>query len=191
MLLRHEKGLIIDAFQEPDYNDVTRWLSDTKAAVKDIRSAGYSAPVTVLSNQFGRDLKAALKHGQEIVDSDPMKNTIIGWQAYWGKSGWYQKDSGMSLTQGVEGCAAQKFPMQLGIDLYADANDPMDYVEVMTAAQKMGLGWLWWNWWNQWDNLGNNASMDGTMSRLTPAGQVVINTDPSSISKTAKKACFR
>lgn len=191
VLLKHEKGLIIDAFQEPNYNDAKRWVTDGKAAVADIRGAGYTAPLTVLSNQFGRDLKAALEHGQEIADSDPLHNTIIGWQAYWGKSGWYQKDSGLSLTQGVEKCASMKFAMQVGIDLYADQNDPMDYSAVMEASEKAGISWLWWNWWNQYDNMGNNLSTDGTVARLTDIGKTIVTDHPQSIQKTAKKACFR
>jgi hypothetical protein len=191
VLLRHEKGLIIDAFQEPNYDDVPRWIKESKAAVAELRAAGYVAPFTVLSNQYGRDLTAALEHGQEIVDADPQHNTIVGWQAYWGKSGWYQRDSGMTLTQGVEKCAAKGFAMQVGIDLYADKNDPMDYPEVMAAAQRQGLGWLWWNFWNQWDDLGNNASMDGTAARLTASGQAVLHSDANSIARTAQKACFR
>jgi hypothetical protein len=190
VLMRYEKGLIIDAFQEPDYDDVARWRNDVKGAIEELRSAGYSAPLTVLANQYGRDLKSALQHGEEVLSADPQKNTILGWQAYWGKSGWYQRSSGMTLTEGVAACAKQKYPMQVGIDLYADANDLMDYQEVMAAAQQHGIGWLWWNFWNQYDNLGNNASIDGTAARLTQAGQVVLKSDPHSIEKTAKKACF-
>jgi hypothetical protein len=191
VLMAHEKGLILDAFQEPDYDDVPRWIKEAKAAISDLRSSGYSAPLTVLSNQYGRDLPAALAHGQELLDSDPQHNTILGWQAYWGKSGWYQKSSGMTLTEGVEKCATQAFPMQLGIDQFADANDPMDYAEVMAAAQDQGMGWLWWDFWNQWDNMGNNASSDGSAAHLTSVGQTVVHSDPNSIEHTAKKACFR
>lgn len=191
VLLSHERGIILDAFQEPNYDDVPRWLNETKAAIADLRSAGYSAPLTVLSNQYGRDLTTALDHGQEVVDSDPKHNTIIGWQAYWGNSGWYQKAAGLTLTQGVEKAATKNFPFQLGVDQFADANELMNYAEVMAAAQKTGLGWLWWNFWNKWDGLGNNASNDGTATNLTTVGDIVIRSDPNSIANTAKKACFR
>ena len=191
VLLRHEKGLILDAFQEPDYNDVPRWIKETKAAIAQVRGYGYRAPVTVLSNQYGRDLPAALEHGQEIADSDPRHNTILGWQAYWGNTGWYQKAAGMSLSQGVERSAERNFPMQLGIDLNADPGSPMDYAEVMAVAQREKMGWLWWNFWNRWDSMGNNASNDGTAANLTPTGQAVVSGDPHSIKNTARKACFR
>ena len=191
VLLRHEKGLVLDAFQEPDYDDVPRWIKDAKASIAQLRGYGYKAPLTVLANQYGRDLSAALAHGQEIVDSDPQRNTILGWQAYWGQKGWYQKAHGMSLTQGVERSADRNFPMQLGIDQNADHNEPMDYAAVMAAAEQEGMSWLWWNFWNAWDSMGNNASNDGTAANLTATGRQVIESDPNSIKRTSKKACFR
>jgi hypothetical protein len=145
----------------------------------------------VLATQFGRDLTTALEHGQEVVDSDPLHNVIIGWQAYWGKSGWYQGAHKMTLEQGVARCASMGFPMQVGIDLYADGDDEMDYPAVMAAAQQHGISWLWWNFWNPWDGMGNNATSDGTAEHLTPAGQAVVHDNPNSIERTAKKACFR
>ncbi len=191
VLMKHEKGIILDAFQEPDYNDVTRWLKETKAAIADLRGAGYSAPLTVLANLYGRDLPTLLAHGQEVAETDPLHNTILGWQAYWGKSGIYQKQYGMSLTEGVEEAAAAEFPVQVGIDLNADQNDQMDYPAVMAAAQKSGVSWLWWNFWNKFDTWNNNASNDGTAANLTDSGKAFIQNDPNSIKNTAKKACFR
>jgi len=191
VLVRHEKALILDAFQEPNYDDVPRWIREAKAAIAELRSAGYAAPLTVLGSQYGRDLPNLLEHGQEIVDADPLHNTILGWQAYWGNGGWYQKQAGMSLAQAVEKSATMNFPVQVGIDLYADANDPMDYQTVMAASQKSGVSWLWWNFWNKWDGMGNNASTDGTAAHLTTAGKTFIQDDANSIAKTSKKACFR
>ena len=190
VLLRHEKTIILDAFQEPNYDDVARWVTDSKNAIKQVRSYGYKAPVTVLSNLYGRDLKALLSRGQEIVDSDPLRNTIMGWQAYWGVGGWYQKTQGMSLTQGVDAAALKNFPVQMGIDLNADPNQPMNYSEVMAAAQRKGMSWLWWNFWNKWDGMNNNASLDGSATNLTASGKNVVTNDVNSIQKTAKKACF-
>ena len=190
VLLKHERGLILDALQEPNYDDVNRWVTESKAAIKQVRGYGFKAPLTVLSNLYGRDLKALLSRGQEIVDSDPLKNTIMGWQAYWGVSGWYQKTQGMTLTQGVDAAALKNFPVQMGIDLNADPNQPMNYSEVMAATQRKGMSWLWWNFWNKWDGMNNNASVDGSATNLTTAGKNVVTNDANSIQKTAKKACF-
>src|SRR4029079_12189312 len=103
-------------------------------------------PLTVIANQFGRDLPSALQHGAEIVAADPLRNTIIGWQAYWGNSQFYQRRYGMSLTQGVQAAAQAALPNQRGIDRVTAPPETMDFGAVMTAAQATSLGWLWWDW---------------------------------------------
>lgn len=191
VLMRHEKGLILDAYQEPNHADENRWVQEAQAAIATVRAAGYRCPLTVLAPGFGRQLGMAIKRGQEIVNADPQHNTIIGWQAYWGSSDVYQKEAGMSLSEGVSACAAQPFPMQLGIDLFSDPGETMNYAEAMAAAETHGVGWLWWNWWNQWDGMGNNISRDGSYANLTEVGETVVRGDENSIQKTARKACFR
>jgi len=50
---------------------------------------GYEVPLTVTAKQFGRDLPSLFEYGEEILASDPLDNTFLGWQAYWGTSGYY------------------------------------------------------------------------------------------------------
>lgn len=191
VLLRHEQGLILDAFQEPRYEDVPRWVGEAKAAIQTLRASGYRCPLTVMADAHGRNLASILEHGQEIADSDPQHNLILGWQAYWGERGTYAPKDGMTLREGVERAAKLGFPVQLGIDLHADPGDPMNYQEVMALAEREGLGWMWWDFWNRWDDLGNNASEEGTASKLTAVGRTVVEADPHAIKRTAQKACFR
>jgi mannan endo-1,4-beta-mannosidase len=188
VLLKYEPWLMVDAFNEPNYDDPTRWLGDVKAAIAALRATGYRVPLNVISNQYGRDLPTALSHGREVVDSDPLKNTIVGWQAYWGASGWYQKQYGMSLAVGVQRAATAGFPMQIGIDYFSDPGETMDYQSTMQAAAEQRIGWLWWDWYNPFGN-SNSLSVDGTAGNLTSFGQVVVNTHASGIRNTAKKVC--
>lgn len=190
VLLRNERGLILDAFQEPNYDDAARWRVEAKQAVAALRAQGYRCPLTVLADAYGRNLPTLLAHGHEIVAADPLHNLVLGWQAYWGQSGFYQRAYGMSLEEGVERAASLPFPVQLGIDRFADPGDPMEYGSVMTLAQKHQLGWLWWDYWNRWDSLGNNLSRNGTMQQLTAAGQDVLVEHPAALTRTSRKACF-
>ena len=96
----------------------------------------------------------------------------------------------MSLTQGVEHSAQREFPMQLGIDLNADPDSPMDYSEVMAVAEREGMGWLWWNFWNPWDGMGNNASRGRHRREPDPNGPGCRFGRPELITKTARKACY-
>lgn len=189
-LLDTYKGhLILDAFQEPNYDDRTRWLSDVEAAIDQVRGYGYTVPITVLANQYGRDLPVLLSKGADVVAHDPQHRVILGWQAYWGSSGWYQSQYHMTLSEGFAAAAAAAFPIQAGIDDIADLpNEHMDYSAAMTAAQSNGIGWLWWDWYNPYGSA-NSLSTDGTVNHLTSVGTTVVNTHPASIAHTSVKAC--
>jgi mannan endo-1,4-beta-mannosidase len=193
VLQKHLWHLTLDAFAEPTYDDPTMMMADWKAGVNELRGYGYKVPLIVISNQYGRDLPTALASGAEIVAADPEHNVIVGWQAYWSTSGYYQGVYGMTLAQGVKAASSAAFPIQIGIDYRTDPsidfNDPMDYGAVMTAAQQYGVGWLWWEWYNPYNNLENSLSSDGSATQLTTFGSEVVHTHAASIEKTAQLPC--
>jgi hypothetical protein len=200
MLDRHRKWLVLDVFQEPEYDDRARWLDEAVGAVRDLRAAGYDQPITVMANQYGRDLPAVLQDGATVVGADPRQNTIMGWQAYWGIGEGYQRQYGLSLSDGVREAARAPFPIQLGIDRIADTaspddarseDEPMDFATVMSLAQETGTGWLWWEWGTRGGYQGNALTRDGLVTSLTEVGEVVVNSHPDGIRATARKACGR
>jgi hypothetical protein len=190
MLAKHEKYIIIDAFGEPTFDDPDRFLAEAKASIQRVRSWGYRVPLTVTTNQFGRDLPTLLNLGAEIVASDPLSNTILGWQAYWGSNGYYQELHGMSLTEGVEAAARATFPVQLGLDRITDSpsEQTADFGALLDATEANGIGWLWWDWYNPYGNE-NNLTVDGSATNLTPTGRIVLDSHDASVVKTARSAC--
>jgi hypothetical protein len=186
VLQKYRPWLVLDAFQEPTYDDPDRWQTEAMAAVRTIRGYGYPGPVTVVGNQYGRDLPSILARGSAMAASDPQ--VIFGWQAYWGQSGWYASWYDLSLAEGIEASSKQSFPVQIGVTSIADPGDPMDYQEALTEAHRHGVGWLWWNWYNPFGPSAFNVSADGTMAGLTSHGQVVVQTHPNGF-HTAVKAC--
>lgn len=181
--------LIIDAFQEPNYDDRVRWKSDAIAAIRHVRAQGYVVPVTVMANRAGRDLPSALEHGSAIVSSDPLGRTILGWQAYWGSSRYYQREYGMTLAQGVRAAAKQPFPIQVGLDYQTDPGETAEFADGMDAAKDAAIGWLWWDYHNPFWPV-NSLSRDGTHRDLrSPFGATVVQTHPGSIQRTSRKVC--
>ena len=191
MLAKHEKYIIIDAFGEPTFDDRDRFVAESTAAIQNVRSWGYEVPLTVTANQFGRDLPSLFELGSEIVAADPLHNTILGWQAYWGSNNYYQEHYGMSLDQAVDAVAAAPFPIQLGLDHITDfpADQTADYGTLMSKTAEHGVGWLWWDWYNPYGNE-NNLTQNGDAQSLTATGNTVINTHPASVKNTAKRACL-
>jgi hypothetical protein len=190
MITKYEKHIIIDAFGEPTFDDRARFLADSTEAIRQVREWGYRVPLTVTANQFGRDLPSLLELGAQIVASDPLNNTILGWQAYWSNTGYYQSHYGMSLEQAVDAVATAPFPIQLGLDHVTDfpSDATADFGALMSATEAHGIGWLWWDWYNPYGNE-NNLTVDGTAARLTATGNTVVNTHAASVQNTSRYAC--
>ncbi|HKO91539.1 MAG TPA: hypothetical protein VJU61_10325 [Polyangiaceae bacterium] len=190
MLAKHEKYILIDAFGEPTFDDRQRFVSEATAALQRVRAWGYRVPLTVTANQFGRDLPSLLELGARIVAADPLANTVLGWQAYWGQNGYYQQTYGMSLTEGVAAAKSAPFPIQLGLDRVTDfpSSQTADYEALLAATEQSGIGWLWWDWYNPYGNE-NNLTHDGSATNLTPTGRTVVNSHAASVQKTARRAC--
>jgi hypothetical protein len=192
MLARHEKYILIDAFGEPTFDDRERFLSEATQAIRDVRSWGYRVPLTVTANQYGRDLPSLFELGAEIIAADPLNNTVLGWQAYWSQTGYYQSRYGMSLTEAVQKIARAPFPIQLGLDRVTDypASDTADFGALLSATEANGVGWLWWDWYNPYGNE-NNLTENGSAERLTPTGQTVVSTHDASVQNTSQPICVR
>jgi hypothetical protein len=144
----------------------------------------------VTANQFGRDLPSLLELGAQIIASDPLGNTVLGWQAYWSQSGYYQETYGMSLTEAVQAVASAPFPIQLGLDHITDfpSDQTADFGSLLAATDANDIGWLWWDWYNPYGNE-NNLTEDGSATSLTPTGQTVVSSHSGSILNTSQLAC--
>jgi hypothetical protein len=192
MLAKHEKYILIDAFGEPTFDDREKFLADSTDAIRTVRSWGYRVPLTVTANQFGRDLPSLFELGEQIVAADPLNNTVLGWQAYWGSNGYYQEHYGMSFEEAVDTIAGAPFPIQLGLDRITDfpSAQTADFGTLMTKTQEHGVGWLWWDWYNPYGNE-NNLTENGSATSLTATGDVVLNTHASSVKNTSQRVCIR
>lgn len=190
MLAKHERYIIIDAFGEPTFDDRARFIRDSTETIRRVRSLGYRVPLTVTANQYGRDLPSLLELGEQIVAADPLNNTILGWQAYWGSSGFYQQHYGLSLSEAMDAVAKAPFPLQLGLDHVTDypSSQTADFGFLLSRAEEHGVGWLWWDWYNPYGNE-NNLTRDGSAERLTSTGEIVLRSHPASVARTAQRAC--
>jgi mannan endo-1,4-beta-mannosidase len=186
LLLKYERYLVIHAKGESVENSDNEWVTNAKAVVSKMRDAGYKAPLYLLPTNYGRNLPLILDRGQEILDADPLKNIIFGWQAYWGSSNYYQKRFGMTLAQAMQKVAAASFVIQVGLLRQTDPGENLDYSPVMADAQTNEVGWLWWDWRMSSSNL----TTDGTFGHWASEGQQVVITNPNGIQKTSIRSPF-
>jgi hypothetical protein len=158
----------------------TQWQQDAIAYVKLCRDAGYKKqPIKVGSPAGGRQLAVPLALGKAVLDSDPEKNVVFTWQAYWGikTSNWtYNTDNGFSYGRPglVEACQAVKnsgLCFIVGLDYKDDIGDcGMD--TLMVELAKHGIHYQYWALSN--DGIGNNMLGDaGDIRTITTAGKQV------------------
>ena len=181
--------LIIDALPEPPYDDRARWRAQAISQIAYARGLGYTQPLALMGNLYGRDLPAILSEGAAIVASDPLRRVQFIWEAYWGS--YYESRYGMTLTGGLNAAAAAGFPIGFGLINWSEVNCTglLDYQANMATAQANGLNWTWWDWllpgYRCFD-----LSANGYANNLTSAGQGVVN-GLNGLQATSTKACGR
>jgi hypothetical protein len=158
ILLRYEKNIVIHAVGEAYESTGLAWATRVKGVIGRLRAAGCKAPLYVLTIDGGRSLPVILNYGAEILASDPLKNAVFGWQAYWGSSNYYQNRYGMTLAQAMARVRDAAFPIQVGLLRTTDPGETMNYSAVMADAQAYGIGWLWWDWRWSTDDLTTNGT---------------------------------
>jgi hypothetical protein len=196
---RYKKWVIVDAGGENDAPNRQSWRDQVIGDILAFRAMGYTVPLVTIGPTAGRDLPAILEFGAAIEQADPLHNTIIGWQAYWGSSNWWQGyfgdqqglSSPSSIPNGIAVAATKDFPIQVGLDYRADPNEICDYQSGMRVAGENNVGWLWWAYYHplEWPVWQNGLSTNGLASSLQqPYGPAVVSTGPYALA-TAVKAC--
>lgn len=191
LMIKYQKYIVIHAKGESGEGSGAAWVTAANSVVSQMRAAGYTMPLEIMTTTAGRDLPTALNFGQQIVDADPLHRIIIGWQAYWGPGNFYQNQYNMTLAQAFANAQAANFPIQIGLIKHADQqnNDPavMNYSALMADAQTRGLGWLWWDWRMGQDDLTTN----GNCGSYAHDGLDIVVNNPNGIQHTAVRTPFQ
>jgi hypothetical protein len=117
--LEIEVDLVNGGDNPPD----SAYVAGALGLVNAYRAAGGTRVIQVGAYQGGQRLEHVLRAGATVCAGDPLKKTLLGWQAYWGQAGtWYQGCAG--LANGVAGTRA-------GIDAFSK----------MANAGCLGLLW--------------------------------------------------
>ncbi len=195
MVAAAKSNIILGIYGEPAFDNRTQWQQETLAALQSIRALGYDEPVLIMANNYGRDLPSVLQYGQTLVNADPLHKVIMGWQAYWGQSNWYQGYYGLTFQQAMAQIAALHYPVQVGTTYNADSPaDPIDYSLVMALTRTSNISTHFWDFYSR-NPLDQNALMMSTDSTgsdmsLTTLGGIVLQSDPNSLwNQNAARPC--
>lgn len=181
---------LLEAEGDPTAANLATWLTDAKAVITDLRAQGYKHPISIHSVQSGRQLRAVLDHGAELVSFDPLHNVIMGCQMYWPIGGFeWQADQGFGsgaagIAAAFAAIAAAPFPIQLGFATGDENKRPNPVDQQLTLAGAGNVPWLWWDLWE--GNTQDTLYLDDQFKQLTPSGALVINNHAAGF-KSAQK----
>jgi hypothetical protein len=153
MLMKYQSRIVIHAAGEGYQSTGAQWAAHAKAVIAKLRGAGYKAPLYILANNGGRNLRTILSYGASVLASDPLRNVVFGWQAYWSgsfdnRTDFYQKLSNLSLRQAFG--AIKQVPFMIQVGLSGDQADMwpkrVDILSSLLTVHALGLNWMWWDW---------------------------------------------
>lgn len=130
------------------------WKNAYLPAITTIRNAGYKVPVLIDAPGYGQDETAIVQYGQELLNSDPLKNILFAAHAY---SNWNNSSTYASRINNMLGKNLCIIFGEFGWDV-PDAQQPADFVckvnarLLMQLCQQYNVGYLGWSW------MGNNAA---------------------------------
>jgi mannan endo-1,4-beta-mannosidase len=153
VLMKYQDRIVIHARGEGYEDTGQEWEDNAKATIAKLRGAGYTAPLYILANNGGRNLKTILDHAQAVLAADPLHQVVFGWQAYWSgdldnTTDFYQRLTGMSLRQAFQAVHDAPFMIQVGLsgDQFDLLPARVDWQAELEEVQRLGLNWLWWDW---------------------------------------------
>ena len=199
VLKNYESHLVLHAYGEGAYEAgaagaTARWLLETKEVIRLVRSYGYRCPLEILSNGWGQNLLILLDHGREVIDSDPLKNIILGCQMYADtRPDGY---NGMTIEEAMKAIARSGLPIQLGACPFTGADckplnnaPPDNWIRVWKGTHENGIGCYYWCWSGSpsWLPACDGLSRDGSYGNWTAYGVQICGSGPYSTARTSKK----
>jgi hypothetical protein len=72
LMIKYQKYIVVHAKGESGEGSGAAWVTAANSVVSQMRAAGYTMPLYIMTTTAGRNLPVALEFGQQIVDADPL-----------------------------------------------------------------------------------------------------------------------
>ncbi|MFE5614430.1 glycoside hydrolase family 5 protein [Streptomyces sp. NPDC056524] len=181
-LFGQENYVVINIGNEPHGNKgYERWASDTSAAIRKLRSAGFRHAIMVDAPNWGQDHSGTMRNdARRVFEDDPKRNTIFSIHMY----GVYENAD--TVRDYLDFFGRAGLPLVIGEfgDWHTDGNPNED--AIMATAEQLNLGYLGWSWSG---NTGGYLDMvhNFNANSLTGWGRRIF-TGTDGIAATAKEA---
>jgi mannan endo-1,4-beta-mannosidase len=170
ILKGRENSVIINIGNEPYGNRaVEGWLEDTKKAIIELRTLGFTHLLMVDAPYWGQDTGGIMKRAEgKVLRADPLRNTCFSIHMYSN----YQDSVVIeeylnSFTQS---------PIVIGEFGHSTEYGDVDEISILRIAHNLNIGYMAWSW------CGNNEANkhldlveNWDKERLTPWGEIFFS----------------
>ena len=201
LINKHKAYLIVNICNEfAQYewsSDTTKALQDYKtnynAVVAKLRKAGIHVPLMIDAPDCGQNVECIAKCGNQIINTDPLKNVLFGVHAYWY---YYTQNNSVQTVAKINEITTAKIPVVFSeVADYQSINTStpcqyyLDYPTILNTLKKNKLGWMGWTWYED-DCTYREMADSGYFSKLGIYGNDLVNNAVYGIKTNAtKKSC--
>ncbi|WP_245237477.1 glycoside hydrolase family 5 protein [Paenibacillus ihuae] len=151
--------------------DGANWANGYKQAIPKLRSAGLNHTLIVDSAGWGQYPASIVNYGTEVLNADPLKNTMFSIHMYE-----YAGGNASTVKSNIDNVLSKNLALIIGEFGGQHTNGDVDEATIMSYSKEKGVGWLAWSWKGNSSDLAYlDMTNDWSGSSLTSFGNTVVN----------------
>lgn len=151
--------------------DSNGWANGYKSAIPKLRNAGIKHTLIVDAAGWGQYPQSIVDKGNEVFNSDSLRNTIFSIHMYE-----YAGGNAAMVKSNIDQVLNKGLAVIIGEFGHYHTNGDVDETTIMNYTQQKGVGWLAWSWKGngaEWSYL--DLSYDWAGNNLTEWGKTIVN----------------
>ena len=155
-----------------NWSGIGTWAEGYETVIPKLREAGIENTIMVDAAGWGQYADSIAEYGQEVFDSDPLKNTMFSVHMY-GSAGKNEK----TIRKAIEGATDEGLCICVGEFGYRHSDGDVDEAYIMQYCTENDIGYLGWSWKGNGGGVEYlDISNDWEGKNLSPDwGEVLIN----------------
>ncbi|MBN1309326.1 MAG: cellulase family glycosylhydrolase [Chitinispirillaceae bacterium] len=147
------------------------WAAGHKKAINVVRDAGLEHTIIVDAAGWGQYPASIHEKGQEVFDSDPLKNTMFSIHMYE-----YAGPDASTIKSNINGVIGQGLCLCIGEFGFKHTDGDVDEQYILDYCQDKHVGWLAWSWHGNGGGVEYlDLAYDASGSSFSDWGNTVIN----------------
>ncbi|WP_410772140.1 fibronectin type III domain-containing protein [Fontibacillus sp. BL9] len=156
------------------------WAKGYTSVIPKLRQAGIKNTIMVDGAGWGQYPQSIFDYGQQVFNSDPLKNTMFSIHMYE-----YAGGNAATVKSNIDNVLNKNLALVIGEFGIKHTNGDVDEATIMSYSQDKGVGYLGWSWKGNGPGLEYlDMSTDWAGTRYTEQGNAIIQ-GPKGIKATS------